>query len=110
MINLFVSMAKNCKIILEMKVNQIMSYFLVFSLPMPLLPLKKKIYYSTSFFIGNRLAVVIGKQNNKYRKINTALISKKKKKKSSDKNTSRFTFLMAAQSSRISISLNIYTI
>ena len=80
MINLFVSMANNCKIILEMKVNQIMSYFLVFSLPMPLLPLKKKFYYSTSFFIGNRLAVVIGKQNNKYRKINTALISKKKKK------------------------------
>ena len=56
-----------------------MSYFLVFSLPMPLLPLKKNSIIAPHFFIGNRLAVVIGKQNNKYRKINTALISKKKK-------------------------------
>ena len=80
MINLFVSMANNCKIILEMKVNQIMSYFLVFSLPMPLLPFKKKnLLQHIIFFNGNRPAVVIGKQNNKYRKINTALISKKKK-------------------------------
>ena len=69
---------------------------------------KKNSVIAHHFFIGNRPAVVIGKQNNKYRKINTALISKKKK--NSDKNTSRFTFLMAAQSSRISISLNIYTI
>ena len=72
MINLFVSMANNCKIILEMKVNQIMSYFLVFSLPMPLLPLKKKpkqkknYVIAHNFLMENRLAVVIEKQKNKY--------------------------------------------
>ena len=85
--------------------NVLLSCLLLANAPFAL---KKNSVIAPHFFIGNRLAVVIGKQNNKYRKINTALISKKKK--SSDKNTSRFTFLMAAQSSRISISLNIYTI
>ena len=53
MINLFVSMAATCKLILETKLNQIMSYFLVF-LSILLLPfnekVEKKFSDSTSVF------------------------------------------------------------
>ena len=62
----------------EGKSNVLLSCLLLANAPFALK--KKNSVIAPHFFIGNRLAVVIGKQNNKYRKINTALISKKKKK------------------------------
>ena len=58
--------------------NVLLSCLLLANAPFALKK-KKNYIIAPHFFIGNRLAVVIGKQNNKYRKINTALISKKKK-------------------------------